>query len=161
MPLEVLGIDLDAVVERCGQGDGGLDIGRAQILHHDGGNRAVAGPDIDEIRVPAGSDGVVIDHGGEVHLFKYRQVIGLGIDQYPLAELPACQGMQALNRYFQALDHGGVVEPPDFVGVADGHALHPIAEQPFEGHGRSQGIRVGIDDDQHRVVTFKLRPKPL
>ena len=40
--------------------------------------------------------------------------------------------------------------------MRDGDIGHPTPQQPADGHGTGNGIRVGIDDNQDMVIAQKL-----
>jgi len=157
--LEVLGVDLDAVKQGRGQGNRGFDSGGPQIFDHHRRDRTVFGTDIDEGGIPAGGHRMVIDDRVKGHFFKTNQMVRLGVDQDLLGVLLHRQGVESFDGDLEALHHGHVVEPADLVGVADGDAVDPIAEQPLERHGRGNGIGIGADDDQDGIAALEYGPE--
>jgi len=88
-------------------------------------------------------------------------MIGLGVDHYLFAVIVEFDVVQPFDRDLQPLDHGDVVEAANLVRVGDDDVLDPVTEQPLDGHGAGQRIRVGVDYDKDIIVLVEDIPESL
>ena len=144
---EGAGIRAYAVLKRRGQESSGPDVGAVQILGHHGAHGAVARTYVlkDRLMRLRGL-GMVVDDDGIFHVGKGRAVLRLRIHHGIALEL-FCQGWTPLHRRdAQMTDHGQIVRPGNLVDVGYGHAAHAGPDEPLQGQGAGQGVRIRHDE---------------
>ena len=67
--------------------------------------------------------------------------------------------MSSTRGDFRQANQGLVVETFDGTNDADGGVLDFVPEEPFESQGRSDGIGIRIDGDQHTILVLKREKK--
>ena len=125
-----------------------------QVFCHDARGRSVSGPDI-RVGACIACIGVVIDNDIGFELLEKFIMGRLGIDNDEFRK-PACLDFSKQDQAnAQKAQHGQVVGPFDHIGAGDGDPGHFTPEETLDRHGAGNGVRVGINSDQHLVFAGK------
>ena len=145
-----------------GQARAGAHAQGLEKAGHHGAGGPDAGPDVAENR---GADRarevrqrVVVDDQVIGQAREGLVVRRLGVHHAEAVELSRLFRLPGLGRDAQVTDHGQIVRPGHFVDAHDVHAVHLVQHEPFERHGRGQGVRVGVDHNAPAVVLVQILP---
>jgi hypothetical protein len=157
MALKVSGIRFYSIKKHRSKSFGWFDPCGPEILSHYGGGGPVLGAHVNEVRVYCFILRMVIDYRRIMKLTEKIIMSGLAVSQDEFVELVRIYFIQEQQREAQESDHRQVVKPSNRPDDSDGSRCRFMPKESFYRKGRTDGVRVGVDDDQDGIPGGELR----